>query len=72
MASRSRLGRTYRQARSHRAILELNAGWTSSLKLGKEFRQVLFFVDKKMSVGLRCNLSLMGHTKHLLRFRKLF
>jgi Domain of unknown function (DUF4388) len=39
---------------SDRAILELNAGWTSSLKLGKEFRQVLFFVDKKMSVAEIC------------------
>ena len=29
---------------SDRAILELNAGWTSALsKLGKEFRQMLFF-----------------------------
>jgi Domain of unknown function (DUF4388) len=39
---------------SDRAILELNAGWTSSLKLGKEFRQVLFFVEKKMSVAEIC------------------
>ncbi len=39
---------------SDRAILELNAGWTSSLKLGKEFRQVLFFVDKRMSVAEIC------------------
>ena len=30
-----------------RTILELNEGWTS-LKLGKEFRQVLFFVEKRM------------------------
>jgi len=37
-----------------RAILELNAGWTSSLKLGKEFRQVLFFVEKRMSVAEIC------------------
>lgn len=39
---------------SDRAILELNAGWTSSLKLGKEFRQVLFYVEKKMSVAEIC------------------
>jgi hypothetical protein len=39
---------------SDRAILELSAGWTSSLKLGKEFRQVLFFVDKRMSVAEIC------------------
>lgn len=39
---------------SDRAILELNAGWTSSLKLGKEFRQVLFFVEKRMSVAEIC------------------
>src|SRR5215203_3984315 len=37
-----------------RAILELNAGWTSSLKLGKEYRQVLFFVEKRMSVAEIC------------------
>ncbi len=39
---------------SDRSILELNAGWTSSLKLGKEFRQVLYFVEKKMSVAEIC------------------
>lgn len=39
---------------SDRAVLELNTGWTSSLKLGKEFRQVLFFVEKKMSVAEIC------------------
>src|SRR6185369_8086971 len=32
----------------------LNAGWTSSLKLGKEYRQVLFFVEKRMSVAEIC------------------
>src|ERR1043165_7201773 len=36
-----------------RTILELNEGWTS-LKLGKEFRQVLFFVEKRMSVAEIC------------------
>lgn len=39
---------------SDRAVLELNAGWTSSLKLGKEFRQILCFVEKKMSVAEIC------------------
>jgi hypothetical protein len=39
---------------SDRAIIELAPGWTSSLKLGKEFRQVLFFVEKRMSVAEIC------------------
>jgi hypothetical protein len=39
---------------SDRCILELNPGWTSSLKLGKESRQVLFFVEKRMSVKEIC------------------
>jgi len=39
---------------SDRSILELSAGWTSSLKLGKEFRQILFFVEKRMSVAEIC------------------
>ncbi|HEY6805963.1 MAG TPA: DUF4388 domain-containing protein [Pyrinomonadaceae bacterium] len=39
---------------SDRCILELNAGWTSSLKNGKEFRQVLYFVEKRMSVAEIC------------------
>ena len=39
---------------SDRSMLELNAGWTSSLKLGKEYRQVLFFVEKRMSVAEIC------------------
>ena len=39
---------------SDRSILELNAGWTSSLKLGKEFRQILYFVEKRMSVAEVC------------------
>ena len=39
---------------SDRSILELNAGWTSSLKLGKEFRQIIFFVEKRMSVAEIC------------------
>jgi len=39
---------------SDRNILELNADRTSSLKLGKEFRQVLQFVEKRMSVAEIC------------------
>lgn len=36
---------------SDRAILELGAGWTSSLNVGKEVRQILFFLQKRMSVA---------------------
>lgn len=39
---------------SDRSVLELNPGWTSSLKLGKEFRQILLFVEKRMSVAEIC------------------
>ncbi len=39
---------------SDRSILELNAGWTSSLKSGKEFRQILYFIEKRMSVAEIC------------------
>ena len=39
---------------SDRSILELTSGWTSSLKLGKEFRQILLFVEKRMSVAEIC------------------
>lgn len=39
---------------SDRSILELDSGWTSSLRLGKEFRQVLYFVEKRMSVAEIC------------------
>jgi hypothetical protein len=39
---------------SDRSVLELQAGWTSSLRLGKEYRQVLFFVEKRMSVAEIC------------------
>jgi hypothetical protein len=38
---------------SDRTVLELNAG-ASSLKLGTEFRQVLNFVEKRMSVAEIC------------------
>lgn len=39
---------------SDRSIIELAAGWTSSLKLGKDFRQVLYFVEKRMTVAEIC------------------
>jgi hypothetical protein len=39
---------------SDRSVLELNPGWTSSLKLGKEFRQILDFVERRMSVAQIC------------------
>jgi len=39
---------------SDRSILELNPGWTSSLNLGKELRQILYFIEKRMSVAEIC------------------
>ena len=36
---------------SDRALLELGAGWTASLNLSKDVRQVLYFVEKRMSVA---------------------
>jgi hypothetical protein len=36
---------------SDRALLELGAGWTSSLNVSKEVRQILYFVEKRMSVA---------------------
>ena len=39
---------------SDRAILELGAAWTASLKLSKEMRQILYFIEKKMSVAEIC------------------
>ncbi|MEP6569239.1 MAG: DUF4388 domain-containing protein [Acidobacteriota bacterium] len=36
---------------SDRALLELVAGWTSQLNASKEVRQVLYFVEKRMSVA---------------------
>ena len=36
---------------SDRALLELGAGWTSQLNASKEVRQVLYFVEKQMSVA---------------------
>jgi hypothetical protein len=39
---------------SDRALLELGAGWTSSLNTSKEVRQILYFVEKRMSVAEIC------------------
>ncbi len=39
---------------SDRAVLELGSGWTSSLSVGKEIRQILYFVEKRMSVDEIC------------------
>ncbi|MEP6920108.1 MAG: DUF4388 domain-containing protein [bacterium] len=39
---------------SDRAVLELGTGWTSTLSLGKEVRQILFFVEKRISVAEIC------------------
>ena len=36
---------------SDRCLLELGPGWTSQLNASKEVRQILFFVEKKMSVA---------------------
>lgn len=36
---------------SDRALLELSTGWTSSLNASKELRQILYFVEKRMSVA---------------------
>ena len=39
---------------SDRTVLELGAGWTSTLSAGKEVRQILYFVEKRMSVAEIC------------------
>ncbi|MGH9962220.1 MAG: DUF4388 domain-containing protein, partial [Pyrinomonadaceae bacterium] len=39
---------------SDRSVMELGAGWTSSLGIGKETRQLLFFLEKRMSVAEIC------------------
>lgn len=39
---------------SDRSIIELGPGWTSSLKLGKEYRRILYFVEKRMTVAQIC------------------
>jgi hypothetical protein len=39
---------------SDRTMLELGAGWTSSLPAGKATRQLLYFLEKRMSVAEIC------------------
>jgi hypothetical protein len=39
---------------SDRSIIELGPGWTSSLSQGKEYRRILYFVEKRMSVAEIC------------------
>jgi hypothetical protein len=39
---------------SGRALLELGTGWTSLLNVSKEVRQILFFVEKRMSAAEIC------------------
>lgn len=39
---------------SDRAVLELQPGWTAALDVSKEVRQLLFFVEKHMSVAEIC------------------
>src|SRR5262245_29721675 len=39
---------------SDRTIMELGSGWTSSLSVGREIRQLLYFVEKRMSVAEIC------------------
>ncbi len=39
---------------SDRTVMELGSGWTSTLSVGKEIRQILYFVEKRMSVAEIC------------------
>lgn len=39
---------------SDRTVLELGPEWTSTLEAGKEVRQILYFVEKRMSVAEIC------------------
>lgn len=39
---------------SNRTVMELGAGWTSSLGIGKGTRQLLYFLEKRMSVSEIC------------------
>jgi hypothetical protein len=39
---------------SDRTVLELGPGWTSSLNLGKEVRQILYLLEKGMTVAEIC------------------
>jgi len=48
------LGRYRTVIPSERAVMELGAGWTSSLGIGKETRQLLYFLEKRMTVAEIC------------------
>ena len=58
---------------SDRTILGLGTGWTSSLSFGKEVRQILYFVEKGMSVTEICYnmhasaFHVYGHLYELVR-----
>ena len=39
---------------SDRAVLELAPGWTGSLNVSKELRQMLYFIEKRMTVAEIC------------------
>ncbi len=58
---------------SDRCILELGPGWTASLTFGKEVRQILYLVDKGMSVAEVClnmhasPFHVYGHLYELVR-----
>ncbi|HEY7784757.1 MAG TPA: DUF4388 domain-containing protein [Pyrinomonadaceae bacterium] len=39
---------------SDRAVLELGAGWTASLSVSKEVRQILYYIEKRMTVAEIC------------------
>ena len=39
---------------SDRTVMELGAGWTSTLGIGKTTRQLLYFLEKRMSVAEIC------------------
>jgi hypothetical protein len=39
---------------SDRTVMELGAGWTSSLGIGKATRQLLYYLEKRMSVAEIC------------------
>ena len=48
------LGRYRTVIPSERAVMELGAGWTSSLGIGKDTRQLLYFLEKRMTVAEIC------------------
>jgi hypothetical protein len=54
---------------SDRALLELGPGWTSSLNVSKEVRQILYFVEKHMSVA---EISYNMHASPFHVYRQLY